>query len=233
MATRPPKPKTLEEAETMIILAKQAKAELEEQGRKDDAHRKIIVGGAWYALLKDDPAYALSVMKRLELQITKAAHRKAIAGVLPDGESWPGIFAAAKSRTDRPKKTGTPEALHGEKISDDRAAKTLSSEALAAEKSTADSAEKPAPIARPSTENFWDGGLENDPGSALLPAKNQDTPEARKPMQVGPLGGSLAPQPRREKPAADGLPAARSGPAHINLFSGVEAHPQTAGGPEQ
>ncbi len=70
----------LEKAAQLRAKAEQLEAQAAKQQRKDDARRKIILGGAVLAEARDNPVFAKTLTEIVSKRVTKALDAKAVEG---------------------------------------------------------------------------------------------------------------------------------------------------------
>jgi hypothetical protein len=75
-----------ERATALKNRAAQLKARQKVANRKEDARRKIIIGGAILAEMQASPAFRGAILKLLKRRVTRDIDKKTIANILNSGE---------------------------------------------------------------------------------------------------------------------------------------------------
>jgi hypothetical protein len=212
MATRLPKIKNLEEAEQLMNQLMKQKALLQEDERKADARRKIILGGAVIALSKVKPDVALAILRHLDPGIVGPRDRKDVEDFLPGGSVFEGLVAGGKTGRPASQKTPAPEASSEQKLSGDRVEKPSPIDTVSEGKISAPVAQKP--IAPPPIAGEKSNGSAEKNGAGNGAGGVGSLPFAPEEKPVGPPRAPVgAPLPRidifgSKKPAAGASPAA-------------------------
>lgn len=190
MAPRLPKPKSLEEVDQLLNQLMKQKATLQEDERKADTQRKIILGGAVIALSKVKPQEAFMILRLLDHAVVAPKDREKLETYLPGGQVFEGLVAGGKTGPTISQKTTAPEARSEGKPSGDRVEKPAPMIAVSEQKTLAPVAEKPVaqtPIAgEKSNGSVEKNRVENGVGGmGSLPFAAEEKPVGPRPLPVG------------------------------------------------
>jgi hypothetical protein len=143
MATRVPKPKSLEEVQQLMNQLEKHKATLQEDARKTDTQRKIIKGGSVGPVIRINPVVSLLWLIEANKVISNPRDRKIVEEHLPGGSTWNEVVAAVKSGPNVPLKTLALEALTAMEVEGDPVKKPAPKSTVSEAKPAAPVAEKP------------------------------------------------------------------------------------------